>query len=271
MDYKNLENIAEEITSNKVFTYTDDLSDEIRENLSNLEFETYKKLMKEKYKYLSDTTIIELLKGEMEFDINECFLEATEYVENNREKIFKNAKEKLLTLETKEKIIRDVLCMLERAMECMDWNNGYSNEISDIIPHYIWKDTNELYDKSGYLVEKGKVNTNKKFVDFLKDEYIGCQKATYISDCGFKYPKYKDLIKEYIRYDIEEDVVRDLLYEELIKVYPNLKDEDFKNIFVNELYYGKTIYNNEYEDLDYFFKDTNIPNITLKDFLNGNF
>lgn len=285
-------------------TYDDDLEEEVREDFSELEFEAYKKIMKKRYKKLSDDDIeevygmlddffwdnaemeffgifeksslvderiIDLLNGEVEFNINEKLLKASEYAKNNREEIFKDVKEELIKFKTKEQIARNVLYMLERTMEWMDWNNGCFNEMSDKIPHYIWKDTNDSCDKSGYLVERGYISKNKNFIDFLKEEYTGAAIPTYTSGRGFEYPKYEEYIKDYVQYDIDHYIVKDLVHEELLKLFPDLNEKELEDIFVNDLHHGCGVYEDKYEDVDYLFKDTKFTDMTLGDFISGNY
>lgn len=285
-------------------TYDDDLEEEVRDDFSELQFEAYKKVMKERHKELSEDEIeeiysmlddffwddaemeffnvlkksdleeeqiIDILDGEINFNIEDAFLKASEYAKNNREEIFKNVKEELTKFKTKEQIARNVLYMLERTMEWMDWNNGYFNEMSDKIPHYIWKDTNDSYDKSGYLVEQGYISEDKNFIDFLKEEYTGTARPTYTSGRGFEYPKYEEYIKDYVRYDIDNYILRDLTYKELSKIFPNLSGKELDDIFVNDLYHGCGVYEEKYEDIDYLFKDTKFAVMTLGDFIKGRY
>ena len=306
-----LDELLEEYTGNSIPTYISgygfdhttymyDLSEKVREDLYELEFNIYKKLMHEKYSDLSDEdiedvygelfdfhydnaefeffkvykeldisnmTIIELLKDEIEFYMNEYFLKASEYADKNRKNIIESVKENLQKIEIRKEIADDVVYMLSRETEYVEWYNDEPIKF----PHFIWKNTNDSYDKSGYLIEKGYVSEDKNFIDFLKKEYTGEEKATYRSGCGFEYPKYEDYIKHYVQHDIENFIVKDLVYKELLKVFPNLNDKELNNIFVNDLHHGCAVYEEKYEDIDCLFEDTKFTDITLGDFIHGRY
>lgn len=211
--------------------------------------------------------VIDMLDGEIKFNINEDFLKASEYANKNRKNIVESVKENLQKSEIRKEIANDVVYMFSKETEYAEW---YCDEPIKF-PHFVWRNTNDSYDKSGYLIEQGFVSEDKNFIDFLKEEYTGEKKATYRSGCGFEYPKYEEYIKHYVQHDIENFVVRDLVYKELLKVFPNLNEKELDDIFVNDLYHGCGVYEEKYENIDYLFEDTKFAVMTLGDFIKGRY
>lgn len=79
--------------------------------------------------------------------------------------------------------------------------------------HFEWKNNDNPYDKSGIIVENGKISLDQSVIHFLENEYSGNKEPSYESGMGWIYNTYGDEL----RYEIAQII--GYIVSEVIRKY----------------------------------------------------
>ena len=143
--------------------------------------------------------------------VNQCI----EYINNNYEEIV-NAVDTQFTV-TKEFITAKILCEVRKY-------------ITPIPEHFVWENDGCPYDYSGIIRVDGVVDLNQTLYEFLENELTGAKKATYISNYGFHYTTYGDILS-YFTLEIAEYILQKTTKQYLEeKLDVCLSEQEFQDV-----------------------------------------